>query len=373
VKLRSFLVGFFSFCFFGLVLEPIHIQFPETSSHRSVQSPATAELNDDVVQAAFTPNIASRTAFSGVAPLHSSMPALESQIKALMARYSYLQAGMFFLDLDNGNYLDIRGDRIFPAASTIKLPILVAFFQDVDAGKVSLTEKLVLRRDLITNGSGTMQYARVGKKFTALETVNKMITISDNTATNMIIARLGGIAQLNKRFQRWGLHNTVIHHLLADLRGTNTTSAKDMTRVLALLVNHKLVSLQSRATILDILSRTTIRTLLPAGLGPGATIANKTGDIGFVIGDAGLITMPSGKRYIAAVFVRRPYQDLRGRLFVRQISHLAYSYLSQPFPSDFYNNALRGTSARRALLAKRQRYQQQKARRPGRRLILSEN
>ncbi|HEY9707188.1 MAG TPA: serine hydrolase [Oculatellaceae cyanobacterium] len=267
--------------------------------------------------------------FAGLIPLNTEMPGLEPQVKALMARYSFLKTGMFFLDLDTGNYLDIGGDRVFPAASTIKLPILIAFFQDLDAGKVSLDETLVMRRNLITGGSGTMQYKSAGTTFSARETVTKMITISDNTATNMIIDRLGGITKLNQRFRSWGLKDTIVRNWLADLRGTNTTSSKDMVRLLALLINNQLVSLSSREQVLDILRHTTIKTLLPAGLGPGADIADKTGDIGFLIGDAGVITMPNGKRYLAGIFVRRPYKDSRGRDFIRQVSSLVYNYLNQ--------------------------------------------
>jgi beta-lactamase class A len=156
-----------------------------------------------------------------------------------------------------------------------------------------------------------------------------MITISDNTATNMIIDRLGGIAKLNQRFRSWGLQDTVIRNMLGDFRGTNTTSSKDMVRLLALLVDNKLVSPARREQVLDILRHTVTRTLLPAGLGSGADIAHKTGDIGFLIGDAGLITMPNGKRYLAGIYVRRPYNDTRGRDFIRQVSRLVYNYLNQ--------------------------------------------
>jgi beta-lactamase class A len=257
------------------------------------------------------------------------MPGLEPQIKALMARYSFLQTGMFFLDLDTGNYLDINGGRVFPAASTIKLPILIAFFQDLDAGKVSLNETLVMRRDLIAGGSGEMQDKPAGTKFSARETVTKMITISDNTATNMIVDRLGGIARVNERFRSWGLKDTVMRNWLGDFKGTNTTSSKDMVRLLALLADEKLLSPSSREQALDVLRHTITRTLLPAGLGSGADIAHKTGDIGFLIGDAGLITMPNGKRYLAGIYVRRPYNDVRGRDFIRQVSGLVYNYLNR--------------------------------------------
>jgi beta-lactamase class A len=75
--------------------------------------------------------------------------------------------------------------------------ILIALFEAVDTGKVRLDELLTVGRSTITEGSGDLQYS-AGKQITALETANKMITISDNTATNMIIKRLGGIQYLQK-------------------------------------------------------------------------------------------------------------------------------------------------------------------------------
>jgi beta-lactamase class A len=267
--------------------------------------------------------------FAGVSASGTEMAALKSQVEALMARYNFLKTGMFFLDLDTGNYLDISGDRVFPAASTIKLPILFAFFQDLEAGKVRMDETLVMRDDLIASGSGEMQDSPVGSKYSVRETVNKMITISDNTATNMIIDRLGGIAKVNQHFRSWGLKDTVLRNWLGDFSGTNTTSSKDMVRLLALVIDNKLVSSSNREQALDILRRTVTRTLLPAGIGSGADIAHKTGDIGFLIGDAGLIKMPNGKRYLAGIYVKRPYNDVRGRDFIRQVSSLVYKYLNQ--------------------------------------------
>ncbi|MEH2277476.1 MAG: serine hydrolase [Nostoc sp.] len=268
--------------------------------------------------------------FAGVVALGQELPELKSQINALMARYSFLKPGMFFVDLETGNYLDISGDRVFPAASTIKFPILIALFEKIDAGKVKLNDTLVMRRDLVASGSGDLQYQRVGTKLTVLQTINKMITISDNTATNMIIDRLGGKAILNQRFRSWGLKNTVIRHLLGDFKGTNTTSPADLVQLSALIQYHKLISDASRSQALDILSHCHNKKLLAAGLGSGALIAHKTGDIGFVIGDAGIVEMPNGKHYLAGIFVRRPYNDTRGRDFVRQVSQLVYTYLEQP-------------------------------------------
>jgi beta-lactamase class A len=255
---------------------------------------------------------------------------LQQRFVSLKTKYPSLQStGVYLLDMDTGNYLDLNGDKVFPTASVIKLPILIAFFQDVDAGKIKLNETLTMSRDVVVGGSGEMQDLPIGSKFSALETAMKMITISDNTATNMIIKRMGGIAVLNQRFRSWGLQKTVIRNWLPDLKGTNTTTAKEMTRLMVLLDQKKLLLPNSQIQAMSILRQVRNRTLLPAGLGRGATIAHKTGDIGFLLGDAGIVEMPSGKRYLVTALVTSPYNDLAARDFIQDISRTAYSYLSQ--------------------------------------------
>jgi beta-lactamase class A len=199
----------------------------------------------------------------------------------------------------------------------------------VDAGKIRLDEVLTLQPGMIGGGSGELQYKPPGTKFTALEVVTKMVTISDNTATNMLIARLGGAELLNQRFQSWNLTTTKIRNALPDLTGTNTTSPKDLANLMALVNRGDLVTLRSRDRLLDIMRRTVTDSLLPRGLGEGAIIAHKTGDIGSMVGDVGLVDMPSGKRYIAAVMVKRPYNDSRAQDLIRQVSRLAYGQFSQ--------------------------------------------
>jgi len=265
--------------------------------------------------------------FAGVVPIGQEMLALKSQIQTLAAKYDYLSPGMFFMEVETGNYLDINGEKSFPAASTIKLPILIALFQAVDAGKVRMNETLTVRRDLITGGSGELQN-RPGAKLSVLQTATKMIAISDNTGTNMIIDRLGGRAVLNRQFKNWGLRKTVINRLLGDFKGTNTTSPADLVRLSALLAKHQLISEASRSKVLDILNQTQNRKLLPAGLGKGAAIAHKTGTLGRLIGDAGIIEMPNGKLYLAGIFVKRSFNDLRARVFVQAVSRLTYKYIN---------------------------------------------
>lgn len=297
----------------------------------SVLNPAT-RLDREAKQKAQTPLTAAKTIVPPPADLklEQEILPLKTSVQQLGAKHKGLTPGAFFVDLDTNNYLDWNGSLPFAAASTIKVPILVAFFQDVDAGKIRLDEKLTVKKELIGSGSGEMQYRPVGTKFTALTTATKMIIISDNTATNMLIARMGGIAALNQRFQSWGLVSTKINNLLPDLTGTNITSPKDMGQLMSLVDRGELMSLRSRDRLLEIMRRTKTRTLLPQGLGEGAIIAHKTGDIGSMVGDVGLVDMPSGKRYIAVAMVKRPHNDNRAQELIRQISRTAYQQFTKP-------------------------------------------
>lgn len=277
------------------------------------------------------PQLQAKETLAHAAPLKLTQEILplKTLMQQLAMKNTKLFPGMFFIDPDTGAYLDWNGDTTFAAASTIKFPILVAFFQDVDAKKIRLDEKLVLKKELVGGGAGGFQYKPLGSQFTALETATQMIIVSDNTATNMLIERLGGMAALNQRFKSWGLTVTQLRNLLPDLEGTNTTSPKELAQLMAAVQKGDLISVKSHDRLLNIMRRTRTATLLPKGLGPGATIAHKTGDIGSMVGDVGLVDMPSGKRYIAVAMVKRPHNNVQAKELIRQVSRAAYQEFSK--------------------------------------------
>lgn len=254
---------------------------------------------------------------------------LKTTLQNLATPYPNLIPGVFMVDLDTGAYVDINSNASFPAASTIKIPILIAFFQDVDAGKIRLDEMLTLQKEMIAEGSGSLRSQAVGSQYTALDIATKMITISDNTATNMLVTRLGGQEVLNERFRSWGLATTMIRNPLPDLQGTNTISPRELGDLIAKVNQGNLVSMRSHDLMLDIMRRTQRDNLLPSGLGQGARAYHKTGDIGSMLGDAGLIDIPTGKRYIAAVMVQRPNNDPSAEKLISSISSAAYQHFSQ--------------------------------------------
>ncbi|WP_164920982.1 serine hydrolase [Thermosynechococcus vestitus] len=294
----------------------------------SVVHPQDLSLKNTAVQAIAPAPEAPTSTLPPERPLTN----LQQQIQQLVSRQPNLTAGLYFFNLDSGASLNVGGDQVFPAASTIKFPILVAFFKAVDEGRVTLQERLTMRPDLIAPEAGTLQYQKPNSQYAALEVAELMITISDNTATNMIIDRLGGAAELNQQFQEWGLENTVINNPLPDMKGTNTTSPRDLATLMLKIGQGEILSPRSRDRLLDIMRRTVTNTLLPAGLGKGATIAHKTGDIGIVVGDAGMVDMPNGQRYVAAMMVKRPYNDPRGSELIRQVSRMVYQAFEKLSP-----------------------------------------
>jgi len=272
-----------------------------------------------------------------ITSLGKEIPDLKAKLETLAAKYPNLEPEIFFVDLDNKGFVSIKGKNAIASASTIKLPVLVAFFQDIDRGKISLEEQLTMTKDMISGGSGNMQYEKPGSKFTALEIADKMMTISDNTATNMLVERMGGMKAVNKRFLDMGLTATRLHNPLPDLEGTNTTSAEDLGNLLVKIDGGELISLRSRDRLLGIMRNIVRNTLLPEGLETGAIIAHKTGDIKSVLGDVGMIDMPSGKRYIASVLVKRPDNDPQAKEFIQEMSQVAYQHFKYQKPSFFTN------------------------------------
>lgn len=270
-----------------------------------------------------------------IASLGKEITPLKSQLEQLALQYPKLQPQIFLVDLDNKSFVNINSKAPLAAASTIKLPILVALLQDVDQGKIKLEEQLIMTKDVIASGSGGMQYEAPNSKFSVLKTAEQMMTNSDNTATNMLIKRLGGMAQLNQRFLKMGLVATVLHNPLPDLTGTNITSSADLGNLLVKIDAGSLISLRSRDRLLYIMHNIVRNTLLPQGLEPGAIIAHKTGDIKSVLGDVGIIDMPNGKRYIASVLVKRPDNSTQAKEFIQKASSTTYQYFKHSQTARF--------------------------------------
>lgn len=232
--------------------------------------------------------------------------------------------GVFAVNLATGQYVDSNGKQAFSAASMIKIPILVSFLAAVERGACTMDDELEIRPDLITNGSGFLQWKPPGTKISARKAAQLMIVVSDNTATNLLIDLLGGFEHVNKDFHRWGLKQTKVNHLLADLEGTNTTCPYDLVYLLGRVDRGELVNKEHRFFMYEIMAKCKNRSMLPQGLDTGATIIHKTGTIGAMVGDAGIVTTPGGTRYAVSIQCARNRNDARASSLIREMSKMIY-------------------------------------------------
>ncbi len=247
-----------------------------------------------------------------------------------------LEVSAFFLSLDNQVFAEIKSLKKLPAASSIKVPILIVLLTMVEKEEILWDEKLILTEDTIGSGSGWMAYQQIGESFPVYEVASEMIRVSDNTATNLLIKRLGGIKILNQKFNEIGLKDTQINNYLPDLNGTNLTSTKDLSIAMALVDNGYLLNVSSRDVFREIMRKSKTNTLIPSGilrgLGKeskdtdynlslkGYLVHNKTGDIGISYSDTALIQTPQNSKAFASFIVRGPFNDPRSPELIRNLS-----------------------------------------------------
>jgi beta-lactamase class A len=274
------------------------------------------------------PNVATANVAPPIA-LTYPLDELRGKIE-IAATIKNLRAGVFAADLKTGKFVDYNGHDEYAAASMIKIPVYVSLLQALDRHEVTLDQPVAVRQDLVTGGSGWLQWRPVGTQVSLKEVAELMITVSDNTATNMIIDLLGGKEKLNRDYVTWGLQKTCINNMLGDFEGTNKTSPYDMVYLLGRIDRGEIISPDSRKWMYQTMARTRIRTLLPPGLAPGSKILHKTGDIGTMVGDAGIVTAPTGQRYIVSIQVERPHNDRRANLLIRALSKMIYRCFSIP-------------------------------------------
>ena len=274
--------------------------------------------------------------------------ALSEKWKQLAAQQKDLKTSAYMLILDDGRFAQLEAERPMPAASSIKTPILLASLELLDSGDLHWNEPLTLTKELIGGGAGWMASKPVGSRFPTFEVATEMIRVSDNSATNLLIERVGGQAAINARFQALGLPATEVNNWLPDLDGTNTTSARDLSRSIALVDSGETLSPRSRDLFREVMSKSVTDTLLPTGLlqgiggaqgapneslsRKGYHVYNKTGDIGIAYADAGLIELPDGRRAVAGFLVQGPFNDPRSTNMIRALAKAMAAHL-KPLPA----------------------------------------
>ena len=299
---------------------------PVAADLYSIANPITNYLSNDMFnnRLLLTPTI-EKTHSEITTMYHTNeMAGLKSQLTGLMTQYPMIKPSIYVWEYEKGQYVDINGDNLYSAASIIKLPVLVRLFKSIEANQMTIYDEMILTDYYQSSGSGNLQYAQTGRKYSLDSLAKTMIQNSDNTSTNMIMSKLGGMDDINIGLRDWGISRTYVRTWLPDLKGTNKTTAKDMAKILYNLDNPGFLNVNSREYIIDYMSHVKNNRLIAAGLGDGAMFIHKTGDIGTMLGDAGIVYAPNGKKYIVVILANRPHNAPQGKDFIVKASSLIY-------------------------------------------------
>jgi beta-lactamase class A len=132
---------------------------------------------------------------------------LNKLLDAELSRFP-AKAGVYVKHLGTGETAVVRGDDHFNSASVIKIPVMILAFRLAEQNKLNLSERVEIKRSDLRGGSGIFRYHDVGLNPTIHDVITQMIITSDNTATDIMIAKVGGIDKVNEFLKQSGFTTT---------------------------------------------------------------------------------------------------------------------------------------------------------------------
>ena len=270
-----------------------------------------------------------------------SLTATRSEIERLADATGGI-VGVAATQLATGRHIGYREDELFPTASVIKLPLLVTLYEDAIAGRIDLSERVTYREATKVAGSGVLQYLDDGLDPTLRDLSVLMMSVSDNTATDLLFDRVGK-ARIEATMGRLGLASIRvpfdIREMLMELvdmdhtqpggydelrrllrlsagsggrsmipgQADRTTPA-DMCRLLELIESRAILDPDACTAIIELLKRIQSATRIPGLLPKGTIVAHKTGSYRRLRNDAGIVYAPNGP-YAVAIFARELARD----------------------------------------------------------------
>ena len=207
-------------------------------------------------------------------------------------------AGVVVRDTTSGNRYSYADDRVFGSASLYKLMVMVEAYRQDASQLLSLDRTTVDITEGDTGPDGW--YTPAGAVLSVREAVERMITVSDNSAAQALLRRLA-TRNVNTTASALGLRDTRINSTLPNEERTapyNTTTARDMEKLFAELLAGTVIGNAQSNEMIEVLKRQKVNDRLPSGLPAGTAIAHKTGNLEGMAHDAGIVFTPAGPRIV---------------------------------------------------------------------------
>ena len=227
------------------------------------------------------------------------------------------------LTASSGERFDHRSDRRFRAASTVKIPIMVEVFRQIENGKQSLTEPYVLRDEDRAPGSGVLLHLHAGLELTLADLVYLMISISDNTATNVLI-ELFGMDNINRTMGDLGMGQSTLGRLMKgrpaiENEQENWATPGDYASLMEAILNQRAAQPSSCDAMTAMLEKQHCTNRISRYLPPDARWGSKTGQIAGVTNDVGFVMTERGFLVISAFCEALPHEHV-GEKFIGDIT-----------------------------------------------------
>jgi beta-lactamase class A len=237
-----------------------------------------------------------------------------------------------------------NANEVFPAASVIKLPMLIDALRQVQAGVLKLEDRYTMRASDHATGSGVLQVMDAGLEPTLRDLLALMIVVSDNTATNMTLDALGGVDATNARFAQMGLETSRVVGKLQVAWEFKTEAQRqgklaqltplETLELLERLWYGELLEPAMRELALEILGGQQYTEIIARYLPEDLKIATKSGSITGVRNDVGIVYAP--RPYALALASKgssdhREHMDNEGVLLLARVSKLVYEFTQARF------------------------------------------
>lgn len=254
--------------------------------------------------------------------------------------------GLYYKSLGSGELVTVAPDSSFHAASTMKVPVMIEFYRQVERKGLAEQQAILLVNQFssIVDGSpfsvapiddsDSTMYRRIGTRVPARELVERMIVRSSNLATNAVIA-LVGAERADSTAHALGAQRMRVLRGVEDGKAfqkglNNTTTARDLGLLLEAIEKRRAASPRSCNEMLAILGRQELNREIPAGLPPGTRVAHKTGQISGVLHDAALVYPPEKSPYVLVVLTRNIPDERIARTLIVDLSRLVYEHIARP-------------------------------------------
>jgi beta-lactamase class A len=246
------------------------------------------------------------------------------------------------VDLVSGERFERLADETFPLASAIKLTILYELFKQAEDGQLKLDEVRTLDRRHVVGGSGVLQEL-TAPAMSLRDYATLMVTVSDNTATNLLIDTVG-MANVTRRMSGVGLKSLQLRRKMIDLaaaeRGDeNVGSANDVAGLLTRIYRSEGLSKASSDGIVSIL-RKPKPSALRDGVPGAVPVANKTGTLDGVAADAGIVYLER-RPYVFVGLTTFLASNADGEAAIRTASKTTFDYFNRVAKSSEYGRKIR--------------------------------